>query len=387
MLQSTRLPPDGSSVSIGRQGAHFLPSPSGKGPNLLAYLWEAPPQIRGALWIEEGPWQETLAAWAQARLGRLIAVGGERALREELVPGAARVEDLEGLARHAEVEVVHLMAPPARVAALVPRLLQAGKHILLGSPPPAEPAVLEELIHRAAGGDPVLAPIGPLAPPPGLRRLFDAAGRGMVGRVRLLDVRVEADPWQPAGRHGAVPWGVRLDPGGVLLRLGPPIFSQLPGLLGVPLAVTAVTAGLHRSPGHLGAEDLAWVQVRCTQGWCSARFTWVENPRSSADLLGAAGHLHLDETAALSLHTPGLVPGEEAEVRIPYRPRALGAELDRALEMVWRRDRRVLGELAAGLWVTEAAYRSAAAGAMVEVYPGEVDGYGPAVNTGRPSRR
>ncbi|BAS28859.1 hypothetical protein [Limnochorda pilosa] len=128
--------------------------------------------------------------------------------------------------------------------------------------------------------------------------------------------------------------------------------------------MTAALASLLRP---LGVEDVAWVHVRCTQGWCTARLAWGDHPRPSVELTGAAGSLRLDETGTLWLHTPDLLPGEAAELKLPARPPDPGAGLDAALAALRRGDRRALRELAAGLRVTVAAYRSAATGEAVDV--------------------
>ncbi|WP_068139823.1 Gfo/Idh/MocA family oxidoreductase [Limnochorda pilosa] len=188
-----------------------------------------------ALWAEEGPWREALAAWAHARNGRLVAMGGDVLEPAARAPGAAPVLDVEGLLRQDAVEAVHLMAPPARVPPLVRACLQAGRHVLLASPPPPDPTALEDLVRRGGEGEAMLLPVGSLAPSPRLRRVLHAAGKGMVGPPRLLEVRAEQDPARDRGPGDP---GASTDPraaaGGVLLRLGPPSSGNSPASWGNP---------------------------------------------------------------------------------------------------------------------------------------------------------
>jgi predicted dehydrogenase len=117
--------------------------------------------------------------------------------------GAAQSHtDLARMLEDAAPDVVHVLTPPASHVRLATRCLEAGAHVICEKPITASRKELEELLAVAERNGRKLMESHNYRFNAGIRNLADAIGRGDLGAVSEVEIRITLPVTDPEGRFG-----------------------------------------------------------------------------------------------------------------------------------------------------------------------------------------
>ena len=308
--------------------------------------------------------------WLSARVKLIAAADRSDANRRaiaERVPGIALFDSGEQLVRSAEADFIDLCTPPDARLGLIAAAAERGIHVLCEKPLAADLARGLEIASTLAGRPVVFQPCHQYRDSPLWRKLFEIAGAGEIGDVRLarFDVlRPRADQGNP---HGHALW--RRDPrvagGGVVFDIGTHYFYLLRSLFGRPERVHARVKRLTHRPEEV--EDTALVVLEFPAALVQLNLSWAADRRENGlRLIGAKGRLEL-RGERLVMEREGAAPVEwdfaGALSKSAY-PRWYAALFRRFVEDVerGRHSREPLAEALDGLRLADLVYRSGESG-------------------------
>ena len=241
-----------------------------------------------------------------------------RALARSLLPDVATFETFDELSAAIPVDFVDICTPPALHAPPMLAAIARGWHVLCEKPLVLDSILLERVRARAAAAGVAVMPVHNWKFAPIIRNATRRYERGLIGRLRLLDIEVSRLQAAPtADALHATNW--RRDPalagGGILMDHGwHAVYLALHWFQQSPIDVNA---WCHRPTGG-AVEDEAEVMLTFPEGTASIHLTWNSDVRRNRiRLIGERGEIVIDDD---TLTMTGALPPVSLKM-----PRALSA--------------------------------------------------------------
>jgi len=295
--------------------------------------------------------------------------------------GADWTPDFRDAVTRADVDAVVVATPSGTHADVAVAAAQAGKHLLVEKPLDITLTRVDSIIRAAEQACVVLACVFPLRFAAGPLRAKAALEAGRLGRLTLADVYVK---WYRSQEYYDVSWrgNWALDGGGALMNQAIHNIDLIQWLAGPVSSVIGLTATLaHR----METEDTASAVLTFANGALGviqgATSAWPGDP-ARVELHGDRGTIVLEEGRIVVWKLQDAAPGEEAAMLSLEQaggsgasdPMAIGFEkhrrqiVDMMEAMRSGRAPAIQGaEARRSVEIVRAVYRSAAAGAAVEL--------------------
>jgi predicted dehydrogenase len=295
--------------------------------------------------------------------------------------GADWTPDFRDAVTRADVDAVVVATPSGTHADVAVAAAQAGKHLLVEKPLDITLTRVDSIIRAAEQAGVVLACVFPLRFAAGPLRAKAALEAGRLGRLTLADVYVK---WYRSQEYYDVSWrgNWALDGGGALMNQAIHNIDLIQWLAGPVSSVIGRTATLaHR----METEDTASAVLTFANGALGviqgATSAWPGDP-ARVELHGDRGTIVLEEGRIVVWKLQDAAPGEEAAMLSLEQaggsgasdPMAIGFEkhrrqiVDMMEAMRSGRAPAIQGaEARRSVEIVRAVYRSAAAGAAVEL--------------------